>query len=243
MNFWHVMFNASLIVIAVIAVFSITLLFWDMLDGFSFLISILKINERKFKAFLKSPYRLYKFFKPVGELYERSFANPILEAICCLDEYASNKKCFLSYEDFTNYVTNIMKCINTYVLASNVDETTKAEAVSESYKRLLRELSTAHFLKAGFKDHNEDVVIFLDSLKPPTDSPITKKDYKIFYSKDSEWVDFLRKTRTDAEAIAVYWILKIEENLCGKDSRLLITKTDVHERIIKETGKEFEYDL
>lgn len=240
MNFSQVMFNLILIVIGIIP---LALFFLDMLGGLQFLISILEINERKLKVFLQSPYRLYKFFKPVGELNKSSFNDTIMEAIYYLDEYASNKKYFLSYEDFTDYVSNITKCVNTYVLASNVDETTKAEAISESYEYLLRELSTTHFLKAGFKNHNEDVVIFLDSLKPPTDSPITKKDYKIFYSKDSEWFDFLRGTRTDAEAVAVYWILKIEKNLCGKDSRLLITKMDDLERIINETEKEFEYDL
>ena len=230
-------------ILVIMVVTPLMFLFLDVENGFVCIQSLLKTNERKFKAFLQSPYRLYKFFKPVGELNKSSFNGTMMKAIYYLDEYASNKKYFLSYEDFTNYVSNITKCVNTYVLASNVDETTKAEAISESYEYLLRELSTTHFLKAGFKNHNEDVVIFLNSLKPPTDSPITKKDYKIFYSKDSEWVDLLRGTRTDAEAVSVYWILKIEMNLCGKDSRLLITKTDVHERIIKETGKEFEYDL
>lgn len=204
----------------------------NAIDDFIFIQPLLKIRERKVRSFLKSPYKFYKNFKPAKELNKSSFVNSIQEAIYCLDAYASNKKYFLSYENFINYVSNIMKCVNIYVSASNVDEITKAETISESYKCLLHELLITDFLEAGFKDHNKDVVIFLNSLKPSTNFPITKKDYKIFYSKGSELVDW-----------AVYWILKIEENLCGKDSRLLITKMDVHERIIKETEKEFEYDL
>ena len=218
----------------------------DATDEFAFIQYLLRIRERKAKSFLKSPYKFYKNFKPAKELNKSSFVNSIQEAIYCLDAYASNKKYFLSYENFINYVSNITKCVNIYVSVSNVDEITKAKAISESYKCLLQELLTADFLKAGFKDHNKDVVIFLNSLKPSTYFPITKKDYKIFYSKGSELVngvDFLRKERTNTEAVAVYWILKIEKNLCGKDSRLLITKMDDLERIINETEKEFEYDL
>ena len=192
-------------------------LFFDATDGFDFIQYVLKIKERKVRTFFKSPYKFYKFLKPKCK-DSFDFDSKISDAVHYLEEYALNYS--LSYEDFTKYVTNIMKYVNMHIKMNKADESTKTKATSGAYRDLLCQLyNHSSFLKIKLKDHSEDLVIFLYNLKPQSYLQVTKKDYKVFYSKDT---NYAKNTRSHKEAVAISFLLGIEKDLCGKKSRLLI---------------------
>lgn len=133
-----------------------------------------------------------------------------------MEKYALN--CSFSYDDFTKYVANILKYVKAYIAMSKTDASTKTKDISGAYRDLLYQLYIhSSFLKTELKDHSEDIVFFLYSLKPQSYLQVTKNDYKAFYSKD-----IARDTRRCNEASAINFLLGIEKDLCGKKSRLLI---------------------
>ncbi len=217
MNFVQLIFYFILVIMVIIP---LLFLFFDAEAGFGCTQSLLKIRERKARSFLKSPYKFYKFLKPKCK-DSFDFDSQISDAVNYLEKYTLNYS--LSYEDFTKYVANIMKYVKAHITMSKTNASTKTKAISEAYGDLLHQLYIhSSFIKTELKDHSEDIVSFLYSLKPQSYLQVTKNDYKAFYSKDINWVDYARDTRSHKEAVAINYLLGIEKDLCGKKSRLLI---------------------
>lgn len=218
MNFVQLIFYFILIIMVVMP---LLFLFFDAEVGFGCTQSLLKIRERKARSFLKSPYKFYKFFKPKCK-DSFDFDSQISDAVNYLEKYALN--CSFSYDDFTKYVANILKYVKAYIAMSKTDASTKTKDISGAYRDLLYQLYIhSSFLKTELKDHSEDVVFFLYSLKPQSYLQVTKNDYKAFYSKDINWFDYARDKRVSIlEASTINFLLGIEKDLCGKKSRLLI---------------------
>ena len=202
------------------------ILMLDYTDELDFIISILKIREKKAKSFIKSPYRFYKFFRPkVKYIDKKSFNKAIESALFYLHELCKKSKCDISYECYVKYISDICKYLDLYIKRAKLDNDTKLS--DDEYRDYIsaytrRRVLDSILLEASdisvLKDHEKEFIRFLYSLKPKSYSPITKKDYDNYPNYDK-----ILNSRDDSdESHFVYNILLLEKKVCGEESRILL---------------------
>ncbi len=196
-------------------------------DDFNFVVSILKIREKKAKAFMKSPYRFYKFFRPKEKYINKySFDNAIQSALFWLYTLCESSKNNISYECHIKYISNICKYVDAYIKRAKLDNSTKQS--DDEYREYISAWTrTQVFLTIYtfweeldpriWKEHKKEFIRFLYSLKPKSYSPITKDDYDNFYNHK---ISKLRDNNIEADFI--YKILLFENTICGEESRILL---------------------
>lgn len=216
---------ASIVFAILIAIFVV----WFITDTDT-VVSIFGFYKKKAKIFIRSPYKFYKYTKPKRKyIHEESFDCVIKKSLLYLHFLCESSKSNVSYECYTKYVSDLCKYIDLHIEKAKLCD--HPEQSDNEYREYILMhvrskvifciyLERSHL--SVWKDHENEFIHFLYSLKPKSCMPITKKDYLSYY--DDEWHKHFKRSSDDFDF--VWTLLSIEKSLCGPFSRALIDSLD-----------------
>ncbi len=184
--------------------------------------------KRKAKIFIRSPYKFYKYIKPKRKyIHEESFNRVIKNALLYLHFLCKSSKSNVSYECYTKYVSDLCKYIDLHIEKAKLyDHPLQSDNEYREYitAHVRRKVIFCIYLERShlsvWKDHENEFIHFLYSLKPKSCMPITKKDYLYYY--DNEWHKHYKRSGDYDDFDFVWNLLSIEKFLCGEESRILL---------------------
>lgn len=228
----------SLVVMILIAVFVI----WFIIDTDT-VVSIFGLYKRKAKIFIRSPYKFYKYVKPKGKyIHEESFDRVIKKSLLYLYSLCESSKFNVSYECFTKYVSDLCRYIDSYIEKAKLcdhpgqsDNEYRESIIVHTRSKVIFRIYLEQSYISVWKDHENEFIHFLYSLKPKSCMPITMEDYLYYY--DDGWNMHYKNKRSGDDSDFVCRLLFIEKSLCGPFSRVLIDSLDSNKNSFNNKDK------